>query len=159
MTVDVWGIVKISLITFGFIVLIICVMVLFSNLLLCIQSITKYFNRKADLFSVKILKKQEVDFSKSAKDATAILSLLDTMILNEVKALLKTYISLNESYPITKMQEDIEKISKNVFGSIRKESFSSLRFLDDEYLMKYITESSSYNLITSVMALNTGVRS
>ena len=119
-----------------------------------INTIKVYFVSKAQYYASKTDKLNELDLSKAAKDARAILQLLDSVILNEVRALLKTYVTLNQAYPVTKLQDDIQAISNNVFSFIKKDSFQNLKFLDEEYLMTYITQSVSYNLISSVVQFN-----
>lgn len=140
-----------------FILVCICVSVLMT-ILNCIKSISTYFDNKSALIKLRTMKESQLDLSKSAKDSKKILSLLDYMILNEIKSLLKTYVALGENYPITKLEEDIKTISTNIFESIKKDTFSHLNLIDNEYLMRYISETTSFNLINSVISLNASTR-
>lgn len=89
------------------------------------------------------------------QSTNAILSLMDTLIANEVTNALKAYARLGENYKSINTADDIEKISSRIFDSIKKEIFiDNDTIITDEYLMKYINEQTTLVFLIETQKLN-----
>ena len=107
--------------------------------------------------SIKLIDKNRMINRLEARVAStnAVLSLINTVINNEVVSVLKTYARLGETYKTMNTADDIEKISTKVFNSIKKELFSDNdTVLTDEYLMTYINERTTLEFLIESRNIN-----
>ena len=107
--------------------------------------------------SIKLIDKNRMINRLEARVAStnAVLSLINTVINNEVVSVLKTYARLGEPYKTMNTADDIEKISTKVFNSIKKEIFSDNdTVLTDEYLMTYINERTTLEFLIESRNIN-----
>jgi hypothetical protein len=99
----------------------------------------------------KMINRLEVRVSST----NAVLSLIDTIISNEVASVLKTYARLKEPYKTINTADDITKISNKVFNSIKKEIFEyNDTVITDEYIMTYINEHTALAFLIEAQKLN-----
>lgn len=78
------------------------------------------------------------------KSTNAVLSLINTIISNEVASVLKTYARLGENYKSINTADDIANVSNKVFNAIKKEIFQyNDTVVTEDYLMTYINEQTT----------------
>lgn len=83
--------------------------------------------------------------------------LIDSMIELEVYSALRANISLNTKYEILKLDEDVQKISTNVFAGLNKQISSSELVFSTDYIMKYIISKSFNMTLRTVIEINASV--
>ena len=122
------------------IVVIVCVGLITS----IISSLVSYIDMKTRLLST-----ERLDYNKE------LLSFIMTLVNLEIDNEVKTIVSLNASYNIANLDKDIEKVSNKVFNAIKPEVYTSnANMMTDEYLMQFITESTSRYFISTIRAIN-----
>jgi hypothetical protein len=90
-------------------------------------------------------------------DTTNLLLIIDGMIRVEMLQLYSTHISLNQPYEILrKLDKDIKEISARIHESLKPELFNnpSNIVVNSEYLEKYIVNSVTTELISTVKRIN-----
>lgn len=110
--------------------------------------------------SIKLADKNKMINRLEARvsSTNAVLTLINTIINNEVVSVLKTYARLGEPYKTMNTADDIEKISNKVFNAIKKEIFADNdTVLTDEYLMTYINERTTLEFLIESRNINTPV--
>ena len=89
----------------------------------------------------------------------SILDLISFMVNNEIMSYMKTYISLNNTYDISNLDNDVRKISTLVFDGINKSLFKDPNLiLTENYLMEYITKKTISTLLDVVQNHNAIIR-
>ena len=135
--------------------MLIAIPILFQILSL-IKSITNNFITLSNSIKLRDKMTNTNRLEYRVRSSNALLSLIDTMIDNEIIGTLKTYARLQENYKNIKTPDDIESISLKVFTAIKKEIFEDNNdtVLTDEYLMRYINEQTTLKFLINTKNLN-----
>ena len=86
--------------------------------------------------------------------------LISNMIDYEVMTIIQTYFAVSKQYEVSKMDEDIRKISSNVFSGIKTIVYDDKECIwTKEYIMQYITKKSTQTFLANILNYNTNLRS
>jgi len=73
----------------------------------------------------------------------SVLDLISFMVNNEIISYMKPYVALNNTYDISNLDTDVEKVSTIVFNGININLFKDPNLiLTEKYLMEYITKKT-----------------
>ena len=130
-----------------------------------IFKIGDYFREKS--LNMKILNLQKKDefanplpLDDRIKTAISLSDLISTMIDYEVVSILQTYAMLNKPYEVSAMDNDIKKISSNVFNAIKPNIYDNHELIwTKEYLMQYISKRSTQVFFVNIVNHNNNIRS
>ena len=123
------------------------------------MSIGTYFITKSDALIDDVNRRDLTDPSIRVDNANKLLSIVRTMIENEVMNILKEDIQLNQPYKMMKFDDDSKKIAINVYDALEKNELSrGLMIITSEYLQKYIIQESIKIFLSAITAHNTTIR-
>jgi hypothetical protein len=119
-----------------------------------VKSKTNYYAVKA-----KTEANRPVSINDRISTTNALLDIIDLIISNEIKGTLKSYIRLNQPYSALKIPEDIERISTNVYKSLKGNIFANDELVvNDEYIYEFICGETTLLFITICQELNVQVK-
>jgi hypothetical protein len=124
-----------------------------------VVSLDSYFNAKREnlIIASKNIGTETLGYKCEATNK--LLSLIDFLIVQEIRETVKTYAQLRQPYPIEKMPDDIKVISNKVYEALKNDIVGNTDIvLSNDYLLSYMIEVSSVTFIKIIQDLNADVR-
>lgn len=135
-----------------------CILMLYAFMYLgiMIKNIALYFMRKSEL----IKKENSNVFTTRHIDYTnRIIEVINSIIVNEVVDFLKSLAVLKQKYNFINLDKDIGNISTVVYQAFKSSAYTSeYNILNEEYIMKYITNRVTLVLIEQATMINNDIR-
>lgn len=135
-----------------------CILMLYAFMYLgiMIKNIALYFMRKSEL----IKKENSNVFTTRHIDYTnRIIDVINSIIVNEVVDFLKSLAVLKQKYNFINLDKDISNISTVVYQAFKASAYTSeYNILNEEYIMKYITNRVTLVLIEQATMINNDIR-
>lgn len=135
-----------------------CILMLYAFMYLgiMIKNIALYFMRKSEL----IKKENSNVFTTRHIDYTnRIIEVINSIIVNEVVDFLKSLAVLKQKYNFINLDKDIGNISTVVYQAFKSNAYTSeYNILNEEYIMKYITNRVTLVLIEQATMINNDIR-
>ena len=135
-----------------------CILMLYAFMYLgiMIKNIALYFMRKSEL----IKKENSNVFTTRHIDYTnRIIEVINSIIVNEVVDFLKSLAVLKQNYNFINLDKDISNISTVVYQAFKANAYTSeYNILNEEYIMKYITNKVTLVLIEQATMINNDIR-
>lgn len=135
-----------------------CILMLYAFMYLgiMIKNIALYFMRKSEL----IKKENSNVFTTRHIDYTnRIIEVINSIIVNEVVDFLKSLAVLKQKYNFINLDKDISNISTVVYQAFKANAYTSeYNILNEEYIMKYITNRVTLVLIEQATMINNDIR-
>ena len=135
-----------------------CILMLYAFMYLgiMIKNIALYFMRKSEL----IKKENSNVFTTRHIDYTnRIIEVINSIIVNEVVDFLKSLAVLKQKYNFINLDKDISNISTVVYQAFKASAYTSeYNILNEEYIMKYITNRVTLVLIEQATMINNDIR-
>lgn len=136
----------------------VCILMLYAFMYLgiMIKNIALYFMRKSEL----IKKENSNVFTTRHIDYTnRIIEVINSIIVNEVVDFLKSLAVLKQKYNFINLDKDIGNISTVVYQAFKASAYTSeYNILNEEYIMKYITNRVTLVLIEQATMINNDIR-
>lgn len=136
----------------------VCILMLYAFMYLgiMIKNIALYFMRKSEL----IKKENSNVFTTRHIDYTnRIIEVINSIIVNEVVDFLKSLAVLKQKYNFINLDKDIGNISTVVYQAFKASVYiSEYNILNEEYIMKYITNRVTLVLIEQATMINNDIR-
>lgn len=128
----------------------------FITLISLFKQIRIHLKNKSIIEYNKLTKPNILATDEQVEVTKEILSLINTLIEIECNVTMKTFITLNQKYEYTRLSDDINIISTNVYeGLDKKLIFDNPNiFLTNDYIMKYISQQTSIILLANVIQFN-----
>lgn len=129
-----------------------------------LKDLRLYIVNKSNSFYLANQKNTSIDNSSLTMPerielTNSILDLISFMVNNEIVSDFKTYVALNTSYDISKLDDDVTTISQRVFDGINKTLFKDPNLiLTETYLMEFITKKTINTLLDVAQTHNSNLR-
>nr|DAR65126.1 MAG TPA: Mature oligodendrocyte transmembrane protein [Caudoviricetes sp.] len=130
-----------------------------TTLIGCITNKTREEARSIELNRVKEELKpvsKELDYLDKLEATVGLLNFINVLIENEIDNKIISLSKLNSKYEMIKLDEDAKAIATNIFQSINNEQtfVDNNLIMNNEYIMKYITEQSIVKLLDKASQYN-----
>ena len=99
---------------------------------------------------------KELDYLDKLEATVGLLNFINVLIENEIDNKIISLSKLNSKYEMIKLDEDAKAIATNIFQSINNEQtfVDNNLIMNNEYIMKYITEQSIVKLLDKASQYN-----
>lgn len=132
------------------------------NITTLIGSITNKTREEARSIELNRLKEElkpvskELDYLDKLEATVGLLNFINVLIENEIDNKIISLSKLNSKYEMIKLDEDAKVIATNIFQSINNEQtfVDNNLIMNNEYIMKYITEQSIVKLLDKASQYN-----
>jgi hypothetical protein len=120
-----------------------------------ILTFTTYIDTKRQDITIRNDRLKSAELSIKCEATAYILKIIDIVIELEIAQVIRTYKTLNTKYEINRLSDDIKKISKTVYKSVKSEIYSNNDcVLTEDYLISYITNMTTMEFIKQVRDMN-----
>lgn len=132
------------------------------NITTLIGSITNKTREEARSIELNRVKEElkpvskELDYLDKLEATVGLLNFINVLIENEIDNKIISLSKLNSKYEMIKLDEDAKAIATNIFQSINNEQtfVDNNLIMNNEYIMKYITEQSIVKLLDKASQYN-----
>lgn len=132
------------------------------NITTLIGSITNKSREEARSIELNRVKEElkpvskELDYLDKLEATVGLLNFINILIENEIDNKIISLSKLNSKYEMIKLDEDAKAIATNIFQSINNEQtfVDNNLIMNNEYIMKYITEQSIVKLLDKASQYN-----
>lgn len=126
-----------------------------------LDSLTRYFNSRADLYKIEKAKVEHemttsnISLSERMGGTLEFLNVCNTLIDVEINNIMRTITRLNQKYDMKRLDDDVKAIATKVYKSVKSDVFINKDIvLQPDYIMQHITDETVLRLLKYTQAYN-----
>lgn len=126
-----------------------------------LDSLTRYFNSRADLYKTEKAKVEHemttstVSLIDRMEGTLQFLNVCNTLIDVEINNIMRTITRLNQKYDMKRLDDDVKLIATKVYKSVKSDVFINKDMvLQPDYIMQHITDETVLRLLKYTQAYN-----